>query len=305
MRDQAAMLHLVADVGGTNCRLALANADGVRQDTVCRFRNDDYATFGEVARLYLQDHPGPATAAIAIAGPVGKGEGRLTNRDWHFDADGLADELSLDAVHLLNDLEALGHAICVLGEGSLRHLSGEPIDDEPQAMVVGLGTGFNVSVAHRPSGVVYAAEMGHARLPHPVATIIEDAVPDARAFDTVEHLLSGRGLAKFHTARTGISCKPEDVGNTDGGPETLNIMADALGAFVRELAYIYLPEGGIYFNGSLARTLLTGETQERALRGLTTDEGFDGRMARIPTYLLTDDFSALHGCARYLSVAVS
>ncbi|WP_299044019.1 glucokinase [uncultured Tateyamaria sp.] len=299
------MLHLVADVGGTNCRLALADAGGVRSDTVRRFANDAYGSFAEVARGYIAAHPGVTSAAIAIAGPVGKGEGRLTNRDWHFDADALAQDLSLDSVHLLNDLEALGHAICVLGEGSLRHLSGEPIEDEPQAMVVGLGTGFNVSVAHRPSGVVYAAEMGHARLPHPVATIIEGAVDDARAFDTVEHLLSGRGLAKFHKARTGIDCKPEDVGGTVGGPETLDIMADALGAFVRELAYIYLPEGGIYFNGSLARTLLNNSTEARALAPLTQDGGFDGRMARIPTYLLTDDFSALYGCARYLSVGVA
>ncbi|MEM8654062.1 MAG: glucokinase [Pseudomonadota bacterium] len=299
------MLHLVADVGGTNCRLALADADGVRDDTVRRFPNDEYDSFAAVARGYLEEHPGLTSAAIAIAGPVGHGEGRLTNRDWHFDAEGLAKDLSLDTVHLLNDLEALGHAICVLGEGSMRHLSGEPIDNEPQAMVVGLGTGFNVSVAHRPSGVVYAAEMGHARLPHPVATIIEGAVDDARAFDTVEHLLSGRGLAKFHKARTGIECKPEEVGETEGGPETLSIMADALGAFVRELTYIYLPEGGIYFNGSLARTLLDGETEGRALAPLTGDTGFDGRMARIPTYLLTDDFSALYGCARYLSVAAA
>ena len=131
------MLHLVADVGGTNCRLALADASGVRDETVRRFRNDDHAGFAEVARGYLADHPGVVSAAVAIAGPVGHGEGRLTNRDWHFDAAGLAQDLSMDAVHLLNDLEALGHAICVLGQGSMRHLSGVPLDAEPQAMVVG------------------------------------------------------------------------------------------------------------------------------------------------------------------------
>jgi len=296
------MLYLVADVGGTNCRLALADETGVRADTVQRFRNENYASFADVARAYLAGQPAVTEAAVAIAGPVGKGEGRLTNRDWHFDAAGLASDLSLTAVHLLNDLEAHGHAICVLSGASLHHLSGTPIDEEPQAMVVGLGTGFNVAVAHRPSGVVFAAEMGHARLPQSVATIVAEAVNDPSEFPTVEHLLAGRGFSNLHRARTGITCKPEEVGASKGGQETIDVAARALGALVREMAYIYLPEGGIFFNGSLARTLVQSPSQDKTLAPLLADDRFGDRIPRIPTYLMTDDASALHGCARYLSV---
>ena len=302
MREGDAAVHLVADVGGTNCRLALADASGVRADTVRRFRNDNFGSFAELASGYVADHPGLTSAAVAIAGPVGKGEGRLTNRNWHFDAQTLAQDLSLTSVHLLNDLEALGHAICVLPDASLTHLSGSAAPDEPQAMVVGLGTGFNVALTHRPSGVVFSAEMGHARLPHSVEAIVADAVGGGDVFDTVEHLLSGKGLATLHNARTGHSCDPEHVEGAEGGAETLAIAARALGALVREVAYLYLPEGGMYFNGSLARTLLSGETRDLALAPLLNEQGFDGRMAAIPTYLLNDDASALHGCARYLAV---
>lgn len=294
--------NLVADVGGTNCRLALADAGGVRADTVRRFRNEDFASFADLARGYISDQPLLASAAVAIAGPVGKGEGRLTNRDWHFDADALQDALSLPRVHLLNDLEALGHAICVLPDTSLTHLGGIPTPEEPQALVVGLGTGFNVALTHRPSGVVFSAEMGHARLPHSVEAIVAEAIGDAEVFDTVEHLLAGKGLAKLHRARTGHGCDPEHVEAAQGGPETLAVAARALGALVREVAYLYLPEGGIYFNGSLARTLLNGDTRGLVLAPLAAEAAFDGRMARIPTYLLNDDASALHGCARYLQV---
>ena len=295
-------LHLVADVGGTNCRLALADADGVHTDTARRFRNDDHACFADLARIYLADYPPVHAAAVAIAGPVGKDWGRLTNRDWHFDAADLAADLSMDAVYLLNDLEALGHAIAVLPQASLRYLSGTPIDDEPQSIVMGLGTGFNVSMAHGPSGVVFAAEMGHAALPQPVAAIIREAVGKTHDFDTVEHLFSGRGLAKLHSVRTGHMCKPEEVADAEGGAETQIIMARALGALVREVAYLYLPESGIYFNGSLARTLLSEATTELVLAPLQGDDSFHGRMARIPMYLLTDDASALYGCARYLAL---
>lgn len=296
------MPHLVADVGGTNCRLALADAGGVRPDTIRRFRNEQFDNFADLARGFIADQPLLASAAVAIAGPVGNGEGQLTNRNWHFDARRLEDELSLPRVHLLNDLEALGHAICVLPDTSLTHLSGTPAPQEPQALVVGLGTGFNVALTHRPSGVVFSAEMGHARLPHSVEAIVADATGDADVFDTVEDLLAGKGLSRLHAARTGHLRAPEDVGAAQGGAETLAVAARALGALVRELAYLYLPEGGIYFNGSLARTLLSGETRALALASLTGDTGFDGRMASIPTYLLNDDASALQGCARFLAI---
>ncbi len=295
-------IYLVADVGGTNCRLALATTAGVHTETARRFRNDDYAGFADLARVYLADQPQVHAAAVAIAGPVGKGWGRLTNRDWHFDAAELAADLSMDAVYLLNDLEALGHAIAVLPPASLRFLSGTPIKDEPQSIVVGLGTGFNVSVAHGPSGVVFAAEMGHAALPHSVAAILRDALGNMDAFPTVEHVFSGRGLTHVHAARTGHRCKPEEVAQAEGGAETQTLMARALGALVREIAYLYLPENGIYFNGSLARTLLDDATADLVLAPLREDDSFHGRMARIPMYLLTDDASALHGCARCLAL---
>ncbi|MEM6374197.1 MAG: glucokinase [Pseudomonadota bacterium] len=302
MREGAPAVNLVADVGGTNCRLALADDGGVRADTVQRFRNDDYASFADLARGYCADQPMLASAAVAIAGPVGKGDGRLTNRDWHFDAAGLETDLNLPRVHLLNDLEALGHAICVLPDTSLSHMSGTPTPGEPQALVVGLGTGFNVALTHRPSGVVFSAEMGHARLPHSVEAIVAEAIGDPDVFDTVEHLLAGRGLARLHKARTGHSCDPADVTAAEGGVETLAVAARALGALVREMAYLYLPEGGIYFNGSLARTLLSEHGRDLALAPLLAETGFDNRMARIPTYLINDDASALQGCARFLTI---
>lgn len=296
-------VFLVADVGGTNCRLALADATGVLTDTARRFSNDAHESFADLARIYLADQTVAVTAAaVAIAGPVGKDWGRLTNRDWHFDAATLAADLSLNAVYLLNDLEALGHAIAILPPEALRPLGGEPVEDEPQSIVVGLGTGFNVSNAHGPSGVVLAAEMGHASLPQPVAAILRAELGSAEAFVTIEHLFSGRGLARLHEVRTGHACRPEEVAAAEGGAETQTLMARALGALVREIAYLYMPENGIYFNGSLARTLLAEETADLVLAPLREDDSFHGRMARMPMYLLTDDASALHGCARYLAV---
>ena len=48
-------LYLVADVGGTNCRLALADVNGVRTDTINRFQNKKYASFSDIVRVFLCD----------------------------------------------------------------------------------------------------------------------------------------------------------------------------------------------------------------------------------------------------------
>jgi glucokinase len=52
-------LYLVADVGGTNCRLALADVNGVRTDTINRFQNQKYASFSDIVRVFLCDKPKP------------------------------------------------------------------------------------------------------------------------------------------------------------------------------------------------------------------------------------------------------
>lgn len=296
------MLHLVADVGGTNCRMALVDAQGVRAETMRSFRNAEHAGFADVAAAFLAGGPAVRTAAVAIAGPVGAGTAQLTNCDWSFDANALAEALSLEAVHLLNDLAALGHAICVLPETAVTHLCGTPAPEATQAVVVGLGTGFNISLAHRNSPVVLTSEMGHTRLPQSVAQILEAVIGDSAAFPTTEHLFSGRGLAALHAERTGVRCAPEAVAGAPGGAETMALMARALGAQTREIAYLYMPEGGIYFNGSLARPLLQDPYRADVLGALLGDTAFDGRMARMPQYLLTEDTSALHGCARALAV---
>ena len=49
------MATLLGDVGGTNARLAIARNGSIDRETVTRFRGDDYASFDDVVRQYLQE----------------------------------------------------------------------------------------------------------------------------------------------------------------------------------------------------------------------------------------------------------
>jgi len=107
------MTRLVADIGGTNARLALAQGHEVLPGTQQRFRNDAHSGFDEVAELYLADHSDHRVTEIvaAIAGPVSPEEGRLTNRGWVLRTGDLCWRFGVDRAVLVNDLAALGHAL--------------------------------------------------------------------------------------------------------------------------------------------------------------------------------------------------
>ena len=81
-------IGLVADIGGTNARFALAGRDETGA-IVTAFRQDmaDDAFAGPEAcvRAYLDAlgaAPRPTMAAFGVASAIGGDEVRLTNRDW-------------------------------------------------------------------------------------------------------------------------------------------------------------------------------------------------------------------------------
>ena len=107
------MRFIVADVGGTNSRLALADGSGVHGATIRSYKNSRSQSFQDIIADYMAGHAIAAVDAccIAVAGPVTSQTARLTNRDWTIDAGQIARQVSARQVVLVNDLAALGNAI--------------------------------------------------------------------------------------------------------------------------------------------------------------------------------------------------
>lgn len=206
------MALLLADVGGTNARLAIARNGVIDPETVTRFRGDDFASFDDVIAQFLQqqDQPRISGVCVAVAGPVSGGTARLTNRDWDFDENRLARLTDADHVRLINDLTALGYATPALQGDGLSTLRPARPDRarNGQSLVVGLGTGFNVcAVRALPGGAVTAmeAEEGHTNLPANIYLRLADLLGEEQAagFRSTEETFAGRGLSRLHGALTG------------------------------------------------------------------------------------------------------
>ena len=162
-------MRLLVDLGGTSCRVGLATGAGLLPDTAHSFANADHTSLADLLAAYLHAmRPGAVSAICAgVAGPVRRGAAQLTNHAWHIEADALARATGADQVHLMNDLQAQAYALDDLDADSLTPLIPGTPDPEGPRMVLGLGTGCNIAVAHRVGDDLFVppSESGHTTLP--------------------------------------------------------------------------------------------------------------------------------------------
>lgn len=308
------MAMLLGDVGGTNARLAIARNGSIDPQTVTRFRGDDFLTFDDVVRRFLQkqDQPRISAVCVAVAGPVSGGRARLTNRDWDFDEDRLARLTDADQVRLINDLTALGYATPALQGDGLAVLRRAPADRarNGQGLVVGLGTGFNVcAVRALPGGAMTAmeAEEGHTNLPANIYLRLLDAVGPAaiKGFTSTEETFAGRGLSRLHAALTGtapVRSEQIDAASDAGEPAaaaTYDLFTELVGLLCRELALRFMPLEGLFLAGSVGRSI--ADRMARFEAGFLAEPYMRRIPENTPIFLIRDDMAALHGCLAALS----
>ena len=111
MADLATPIVLLADIGGTNSRFALAGSDG-RPTRMLIIENDSVANLeGAIARYLDESGARPSAAVLAVAGPLESEEVALTNRAWRFRPGELAQRFGFAKLRLVNDFEAIAWAL--------------------------------------------------------------------------------------------------------------------------------------------------------------------------------------------------
>ncbi|ABA79036.1 glucokinase [Rhodobacter sphaeroides] len=312
-----APLCLVADIGGTNTRVALAEGSRLRPETTRRFRNADYPALAPVLRDFLSVAGSPEIdgTCVAAAGPVRDGVALLTNLAWTVDGAELQRATGAPRVAVLNDLQAQGHALGHLDPANLRVLIPGPTPRRGGPMlVVGVGTGFNAAPVHDVAGLrlVAASECGHAGMPVRTARDLRLAefVQTAHGFAGVEDVLSGRGLERlyaFTAAEAGLEDRKSAAeimaAIAEPGPAraAAELFARLLGAEAGNLALIHLPFGGLYLCGGVARAFAAHLGPMGFAENFRDKGRFSAFMDDFPVCIVEDDYAALTGCAAYLA----
>lgn len=309
---------LVADIGGTNTRVALANGRTLVDGTVRRYSNVDFPGLETVLRQYVSDEGDVDTkaACVAVAGPVRDSVATMTNLDWTIDRETLARATNAQTVAIVNDLQAQGHALGYLSEDNIRNiLPGREAGSHAAKLVIGVGTGFNAApVFDTHAGrLVPPSESGHANLP--IRTELElrlcQYVSNAHGFPAVEDVLSGRGLEHVYgflgqEEGTPVEKSAKDImmacgdGSDPRAVAAARIFTRILGTVAGNLSLIQLPFGGVYLVGGVARAFAPFLAEFGFIDAFRDKGRFAGFMNNFPVSVVEDDYAALTGSAAHL-----
>ena len=136
-------IALVADIGGTHARFALANLETLEIQNFKKLKVSDYESLEAATASYLATLSfRPLIASFAVAGPVGGERISLTNSSWSFTREAMRAVTATDHIAFVNDYEALAYALPRLSESDYRGIGGEPSAKQATKAVVGPGTGL-------------------------------------------------------------------------------------------------------------------------------------------------------------------
>jgi glucokinase len=305
--------RLVADIGGTFIRLAIAE-DGVLGVPQVR-RTAEYGGLEDAACAFLAGLPTgtrPTQAVVAVAAPITGDTIRLTNTAWSFSRAAAKAALGLEELLVVNDFAATAMAIPHFGPADIVPVGTVlPAGDGPVA-ILGPGTGLGMaSMARTAQGFfLVAGEGGHATMP--ASTREEDFVIDrlrARfGHVSAERVLSGPGLENIYLALGGenttrLAATEITARAVAGGDElcvrALKMFFGMLGTVASNLALTMGATGGVYIAGGIVPRL-RGAFLASDFRARFEAKGrFSSYLAAIPTWLVVHEEPALLGLAHW------
>jgi glucokinase len=303
---------LLGDIGGTTARLAVMTGDAlgpVDHLAVSQYRSPVEAIMG-----FLASHRERApigAALLGVAGPVENGRCTLANSPWVIDAAELHAACGFKSVHLINDFEAVAHALPHLRASDVIPIAGgKPPLGESMA-VLGPGTGLGVAgIVHRGDGMtVIPTEGGHTSLPG--ETLREDAViarlRDRFGHASAERALSGPGLENLYAAiaaidgvtvpdRTAAEITQQALdGRCPACVAAVDMFCAMLGTVAGNLALMFRARGGVYIAGGIAPRIVDVLVRSEFHTRFVAKGRFQSYLERIPAAVIVNPDPAFLG----------
>lgn len=318
---------LLADIGGTNARFALADVDAPEPllgESVREFAVADFPSLGDAAQHYLDtiaptplDDGGIRRGVFAVAGRVDGDQARITNHPWVISKQRVRSALGFDDLQLINDFAAQAMAIVLLRGDALVAIGGArgaPFDAriDRNYAVIGPGTGLGVGALMVRDGRAYPIETegGHVSFPPGTPEEIEILERLSAQFGRVsnERLICGPGLVNIHRALSEIAgadpgpMKPKDITEraAQGDPlsmRSVDVFCAVFGAIAGDLVLTTGAWDGVYLTGGLVPRMLPA-LQHSGFRQRFEHKGrFSSNMAAVPTLAVVHAQPGLLGAA--------
>lgn len=313
---------LVADIGGTNARFALASGDAEQRPVLSAIRElraADYPTLGAAAQHYLGlCGTQVETAVFAVASPVTGDQIKITNNPWAFSVQALRAELGLRALKLINDFAAVGHAVPHLGRADVQAIGAMPErlardHSDGHYSVLGPGTGLGVGrlLLRKGETIVIETEGGHVGFAPTDGYELKILELMLRQYPRVsaERLLSGSGLLNLYRtvaeieglaadAETPAQITAQAEADPDGlAGRTVALFCALLGSFTGDTVLAHGAWDGVYLAGGITQKLVKWLAHGTFRARFERKGRFEPLLQRVPTLVITHPHVGLLGSA--------
>ncbi|MGQ8365680.1 glucokinase [Glaciecola sp. 1036] len=309
--------NFIADVGGTNIRLALVESGDIT--SVKKYLCNDFSTIEEAINQFKQDVNVVKFSAgcIAIACPVNHDVVKMTNHSWVFSKTTLQASLGLSEMYVINDFTAVAFSLPWLKDDQVIQVGQGTAIDKGNIAVFGPGTGLGVEhLTYTSTGwQTLDGEGGHVDFsPNDENDIIIwHYLKSLHGRASAEEVMSGRGIVNIYNAFCGhkgikpVFTDPADIttaalNNADETAyQTLQQFCRIMGAFAGNLALNLCTTGGVFVGGGiigkLGKFFLNSE-----FRAYFENKGmFNHYVKDIPTFIIDEPDHGLLGALAYLT----
>jgi len=314
-------MRLIADIGGTNARFAVANKGVVDLSTRKDFAVEDHSTFEACLNAYFNtaginlDEIGEVCASVA--GPVVDNTINFTNNNWLIDGSVQSNKLSCP-FQLINDFEAMAYAASSVVKEDLSFM-GKAVFNPPSSgsrlTVLGPGTGLGVANGMWTEHAFHplAGEGGHttcAASTEDQQQVIEQIKSDLSLKRvSMERILSGPGLMNLYRAMCKINSHeaqfdiPADVtrfGQQNQGSlehQTLNLFCEFLGSCAGDIALTFGAKHGVFLVGGVTKALADFLPTSNFRTSFENKGRLSYFVENIPTAIITASDPGLRGAA--------
>ena len=275
-----AVHFIAADVGGTHARLGTVGAGntvggGLRSGTlqVSNYRKYACAAYPSLAAILadyiagLDDAP-VSQVVIGLPGYALDGVVININLPWPVSIAQMREQLGLDAIALVNDFEAVAHAVPRIDPAETVIVApggGETL--RKPVIVVGPGTGLGAAlrIPHGARDLVLATEAGQAAFAPTSELEIEilRLLRRKNSHVSVEQVLSGPGLMNLYAALCALRGEiptlhaPVDISDAalraadSAAAQALHAFCGLMGSIVGDLVLTTGAQGGVYLAGGI------------------------------------------------------
>jgi len=308
--------RLVADVGGTNTRIALFDPATGEFQGLAHYINRDYRRFEDLIAHWLESlgQPHPDSCCIAVAAPPSADHVVMSNMDWEFYCSELAAQFGFAQLRRLNDFESNAYSLPHLGAGDMQLL--HPGTAEQRAgsrATVGPGTGLGGAVLELAGAkpIAHPAEPGHMSLSPATELELELFSLLLARHDHIyaELLVSGPGLLRLYQALAELRDEPaRPLAPTDisahalDSSDSLCVLAlDTFCALLGSVCGDFLlatgAYGGLYLAGGIVPGILPLLSRSEFHHRLINKGALRARLESVPVYAITAGHPGLVGAA--------